>query len=275
MTENEKQNTYIEPEANLTKILWAHAVNDKKKLSDALSSNDVDMLEADVVLGVLIDNPISKPFPIMGHPPNFISDLSLEKFLLTVFEFNQNQNVTKGIKLDFKSIDVFEQSLEIINKLYDKMEYPVWINADILSGPIESKVKPVDPDRFLSGAKQFTRSILSIGWTTKYGPDNSNGTYSESNIKEMINVINDNNVTQSITFPVRAGLAAQSFKEILKLIEKINGSTLTIWSSENDPVNVEDLRKLIFAVGLDRTYVDVPEDLRKELHLDQPPTSLS
>lgn len=155
------------------------------------------------------------------------------------------------------------------------MEYPVWINADILSGPIESKVKPVDPDRFLSGAKQFTRSILSIGWTTKYGPDNSNGTYSEANIKEMINVINDNNVTQSITFPVRGGLAAQSFKEILKLIEKINGSTLTIWSSANDPVNVEDLRKLIFASGLDRTYIDVPEDLRKELHLDQPPSNLS
>lgn len=151
--------------------------------------------------------------------------------------------------------------------------FPLWLNADILPGPINSKVKPVNPDRFLSGAKKFQRSNLSIGWTTLYGQTNSNGSYTDAHIDEMLHIVGTKGIgiQQDITFPVRAGLAAQSSKTILRLTDKLKDSTLTIWSSVGDPVNVEDLRKLIFTVGLDRIYVDVPEELRKDLHLDQRP----
>lgn len=74
------------------------------------------MLEADVVLGKLneTDNSSVPEIPIMAHPPANQSDLSLEEFLNTVI---QNNGTQKGIKLDFKTIQVFEKSKPILIKL--------------------------------------------------------------------------------------------------------------------------------------------------------------
>lgn len=130
----------------------------------------------------------------------------------------------------------------------------------------------MDATRFFNVAKTFSNAILSIGWTTAYGA-NTSGSYESSQIQEMINVIRDNNITQEITFPVRAGLAAQSLEQLTNLTQSIESSTLTIWSSEGDNVAVEDLRLLISKIGLNRTYVDVPSDLLEKLRLDDLPNS--
>lgn len=72
------------------------------------------MIEADVILGNLTDDP-TKTIPIMGHPPNSSSDLSLESFLKQVQTYdNTKDSKKKGIKLDFKTIEVFEASKEIV-----------------------------------------------------------------------------------------------------------------------------------------------------------------
>lgn len=79
--------------------------------------------------------------------------------------------------------------------------------------------------------------------------------------------------THPITFPIRAGIAAQSFTEITDLVRAVNETndvTLTIWSSANDSVNIDLLRKLIFSFGLDRVYLDVPEEVSSRLDLDIP-----
>lgn len=70
------------------------------------------------------------------------------------------------------------------------MTYPVWINADIVQGPLENTATiPVDPDQFLKGAKNFPESVLSIGWTTRWGSDFTVGNYTDSQINEMITTI--------------------------------------------------------------------------------------
>lgn len=52
----------------------------------------------------------------MAHPPANISDLTLADFLNQVMDFNRNhEGQEKGIKLDFKSIEVFEGSLDILD----------------------------------------------------------------------------------------------------------------------------------------------------------------
>lgn len=84
----------------------------------------------------------------------------------------------------------------------------------------------------------------------------------------MVDTITANNVTQPITFPVRAGIAAESIEELKTLLKNVSNSTLTLWSSDGDAVNVTNLRKLIETVGISKTYVDVPSDLLKELHLE-------
>ena len=85
------------------------------------------MIEADVSLG-------AENEPIMAHAPANTSDLSLEQFLESVLASTQSGE-KKGIKLDFKFLDVVEPSLVMLDNLRDKLNFPVWLNADILKGP--------------------------------------------------------------------------------------------------------------------------------------------
>ncbi|XP_031340355.1 protein FAM151B isoform X2 [Photinus pyralis] len=253
---------------NLTAITWAHAVNSQALLQTALNGS-VMMLEADVIIGTLNNEP--DPIPIMGHPPANNSDLSLEMFLQAVQNNNMNSSAPKGIKLDFKSIEAVEKSSPIIGKMYPAITFPLWLNADILPGPLNTVDPPVDAARFLKVAETFANATLSIGWKTLYGgPANiTNASYTDQQIEEMINVIRFHNVTQPITFPVRAGIAAQSLEQLDKIVKSVNDSTLTLWNGNGDYVDIPTLRELIFRLGVNKVYVDLPDDLKMSLHLDQ------
>lgn len=280
---------------NLTAVSWAHAVNSQAELRAALDGmlnfpknpwknnvfnwylsylGDIDMIEADIVLGTLVDDPTQEQQPVMGHPPANSSDISLAQFLNLILEFNQQQSEAKrkGVKLDFKSTEVFTGSLSILSEMWSKMNYPVWINADILAGPVDNtQTKPVDADVFLQGCKTFKNAVLSIGWTTRWGSNFSEGHYTIKQIYQMASAIDRNQVTQEITFPVRAGIAADSQAELQSLyraVTKSNVVTLTVWSSKNDFVDVTKLQDLICNFGLDKVYLDVPEELEDKLFLE-------
>ncbi|XP_036328348.1 protein FAM151B [Rhagoletis pomonella] len=267
----------VEDRVNLTAITWAHAVNSQKELYEALES-DINMIEADIVLGRL--NNTGDELPVMAHPPANSSDLSLLEFLLRILEHNEEHvDDAKGVKLDFKSIEVFEGSLDILSQLIPLMSHPVWLNADIISGPVnQSNTVPVDPERFFAGAAKFETAVLSIGWTTLWGANYTEGYYTEREIDEMLVAIKNNNVTTKqhpITFPVRAGIAANSLDQLHGLVAAVNEtneSSITIWSSANDFVDVQKLRKLIFSFGFDRVYLDVPDDLADQLDLGRADT---
>jgi len=70
------------------------------------------MIEADVSMGTLTTNNDSSIIPIMAHPPHKTSDLSLEQFLTTILESGKR----KGIKLDFKDIDIVEPALVMLKR---------------------------------------------------------------------------------------------------------------------------------------------------------------
>lgn len=133
---------------------------------------------------------------------------------------------------------------------------------------------PVDPDRFLRACQGLPQSTLSIGWTTRWGSNFTDGSYTAHQVGQMLEAITNNNINNSthpITFPVRAGIAAHSLPELQKLLEATrvsNNSTLTIWSSPNDAVNIDKLRNVIFTVGLDRVYIDVPDEVYQQLDLN-------
>lgn len=159
-----------------------------------------------------------------------------------------------------------------------QLTYPVWINADILPGPVLNIMsKPVDAHRFLQGCKQLPCATVSPGWTTLWGPIYQIGKYTSKHIDQMVNVMNANEINcieHSITFPVRAGPAAHSRDTLTDLLQRMSQNrtgadraTLTLWSSENDYVHVPQLQQLIDTVGHDRVYVDVPASLRQQLKL--------
>lgn len=78
------------------------------------------MLEADVILGQLINSTTKNTIPIMGHPPATLSDLSLEEFLQEVLNFNSRTTTIqkRGVKLDFKTIEAFEESTKVLMQIY-------------------------------------------------------------------------------------------------------------------------------------------------------------
>ena len=144
------------------------------------------MIEANDNLGHFTGDLIWDLIPIMTYPPDLHSDLSLDLFLDKVIEvgffvvalfssvekilqislliliyFHQalknNSTLKKGIKLDFKRTDILEESLQILTAKLDLINFPLWINADIIDGPglnlISNKI--VNADTFLSLANQY------------------------------------------------------------------------------------------------------------------------
>lgn len=74
---------------------------------------DIDMIEADIVLGKI--NNTGPDMPVMAHPPANSSDISLDSFLQQIEAYNkQHAQDMKGVKLDFKSIEVFEGALDTL-----------------------------------------------------------------------------------------------------------------------------------------------------------------
>ena len=62
--------------------------------------------------------------------------------------------------MDFKRTDILQESLEIVQKNLQKINFPLWINADIVAGP-----KIVDPNEFLQMADLYVpQATVSPGF---------------------------------------------------------------------------------------------------------------
>lgn len=85
------------------------------------------MIEADIILGTLINSSDTHEQPVMGHPPNNQSDISLRTFLNKILEFNGNSTNKKGVKLDFKSTEVFSKSLPILTELWNSVRILIFV----------------------------------------------------------------------------------------------------------------------------------------------------
>lgn len=105
--------------------------------NDLILSDEIGAIEADVVIGTLTTSDCENDIqiPVMGHPPATSSDLSLEQFLKTIKEHNvKHPTFAKIVKLDFKSIEVVTESVNMLEKDW-KQEYV----SEILSAEIPSR----------------------------------------------------------------------------------------------------------------------------------------
>ena len=113
------------------------------------------MIEADVSIG-------RGGEPVMAHPPDTDSDLSLKQFLDIVIQETE-RGARKGVKLDFKAIEIVEPSLQIVKAVESKLNFPIWLNADIIAGP--GGGAPVDADQFLALCSDYipgSRNMFSL-----------------------------------------------------------------------------------------------------------------
>lgn len=258
-------------------VTWAHAVNSHQALEAELEG-PVDFLEADVSLGHVAGNEVGPPIPIMAHPPKVTSDISLERWLDIVIARQSN----KGIKLDFKSIDIVEPSLQILQRHKVKLQFPLWLNADILPGPMNLHTTPVSAEKFLALCEEyFPNATLSVGWTTYWLPGYAmkNGRYSWNHVREMSDTLKcfSNIDTTPVTFPVRGIFASRSIRQLQWLLEVFPQSTLTVWTGKPDNLKLKDLTRIRESFPKSRVFYDIPEKIgnqfretKGEIEVQQP-----
>lgn len=230
---------------------WYHAANNKSEMIRALNS-DVMILEADVnVEGHNTANETN--IPIMAHPPDIYSDNTLEEWLDVVLKSK------KGIKLDFKSINAVEPSLELLRvKNQTGINRPVWINADILPGPNVPNFWPVinASEFFDLIEKMFPDVTISPGWKVLYLSIFPNVTYSRSMVEQMYSTVR--HLPQKITFPVHALMAKNGWPHLSWLLSQSSRFSLTLWQGKENPT-LNDLLFIRDNSNPQRIYYDIYE----------------
>jgi hypothetical protein len=148
-------------------VTWSHATNSWARLEKALSpETPVMFLEADVSWGC--SGPL-KEVPIMAHPPSRTSDLTFEAFIKRVVQHNAQRGARRvGIKLDFKDARCIEPCLSRLRAWAGDREsvgFPVWVNADVWSGPGAHPPR-ISPAEFFGACFEiYPAATLSPGWT--------------------------------------------------------------------------------------------------------------
>ncbi|XP_034027139.1 protein FAM151B [Thalassophryne amazonica] len=232
-------------------VRWAHAVNTRSRLKEALSG-PTHMLEADVIL-----NGVFPREPIMAHPPATDSDITLREWLQAVKVHN------KGIKLDFKSLEAVALSVALLQEVLSELNFPIWVNADVLQGP-GGTACPLDPRAFLVAVERLPpHAVLSLGWTALWTAGTDNPGYSWVMVKQMQELCRE--VKHPVTFPVCAALMARSFSQLKWLLQQSDRYTLTVWTGRSDELRLQDLVSYRKEFDVSRIYYDLPEHQRMEL----------
>jgi hypothetical protein len=73
-------------------------------------------------------------------------------------------------------------------------------------------------------------------------------------VTQMVNLVHQFEVSQ-VTFPIRASYMQQSSETLHYLLEKCEGSTLTIWNSEK--VSSELYQWIVNNFSAKKTFIDV------------------
>lgn len=143
----------------------------------------------------------------------------------------------------------------------------MWLNADVLPGPVNSPTIPVQVESFLSLCQlYFPTATLSIGWTTNWYPTyiEESWKYGWQHVRKMADIIRcktHGNDYPKFTFPVRGIFVSRSIKQFQWLLSVIPNSTLTVWTGRFDPLQLDDLLQIRSSFPKNRVYYDVPENI--------------
>ncbi|NWW03793.1 F151B protein, partial [Oreocharis arfaki] len=197
--------------------------------------------------------------PILAHPPDTDSDITLQEWLAEMV------STDKGIKLDFKSLGAVAPSLQLLGQLGQPLDRPVWLNGDILPGPGGSHA-PLDARAFLAAVtSSCPDATLSLGWTTGchqgQAPRLSPG-YAWAVVQEMSRLCQP--LSQPVTFAVRAALVPGSVAQLRWLLQQSPRYSLTVWTGKEDMYSVEDLLFIRENFDKSRVYYDIFEPQNSE-----------
>jgi Uncharacterized conserved protein (DUF2181) len=136
---------------------WSHATNSLQKVTQAVEDFTISAIESDVIVGTAIEYGKNYPeTPILAHPPNTQSDISVATLIFLLGKKEKGGQITlrKHLKLDFKETGAVGPSLELLklSNITNPLGKRIYLNADILPGPgkRDDNFVPVSVDTFMS-----------------------------------------------------------------------------------------------------------------------------
>jgi len=223
-------------------VVWAHAVNSKAKLEAALAPGSKAMfLEADVTWGSCGG---VRNLAVMAHPPRTSSDLTFLIFFSRIVEHNRKaaHNRRVGVKLDFKDGRAVESCLGLLRETAGASEsvgFPVWLNADVWSGPGARSPSMLPADFFAACFDMYPAGTLSPGWTCwlKFeGPSDAASRLLDPAVLQGYEMQHIDDALRTlprgvghVTFPVHCTMARLGSDAIVKLLQADPRFTLTLW----------------------------------------------
>ena len=256
---------------NNIEISQAHAVNSQDALEAALANSSINAIEADIIFSN------EQQLPVMGHPPQVDSSLTLAQFLHILVEARFQGNYKTLVKLDYKSQQAFGASLVEVQTYVTQTKFPqgLFLNADLLLGPMQTLDREQYAPAFIGSTflelalKTVPEAVWSIGWTTTpHAPDQALA-YTEEMVTEMLALLDATQGNTTVTFPIRATSFRSSWSALERLYRANPKYGITLWWSKSQ-LPREEL-KWIYSTLEDgpysgRTYYDILgfEDFLKE-----------
>lgn len=231
--------THTLPSVNVNQE-WAHSTCTIAEMNDAIKSNVVTAVEADILMGTdSTRGSAGLQQPIMAHPPSRESDLSFHRFMKLAIS---DGALRKHLKLDFKEIETVRPCLDIIRqfgKFIADNKSTIFLNADILPGPGRSLSDIAVPaDHFLGQTVAFLSAmtagnfVFSLGFKVDvcsvFG-------YTDKQLASMSNLIRTHHLDQGIVLAVNARLLVKNMQPFESFLDQFPASQILCWTGSGEP----------------------------------------
>lgn len=241
--------------------VWSHGAVSTLKLQCAFEDQNITAIEADILMGhCKVDAEckeiLYKPvLPIMAHPPERISDLSMEQFIYLTLSSSRCH-----IKLDFKELDTVSKTIHYVEELIKEKDYffdkTIFLNADILPGPGKRREKPtVDANSFIaacfenmedeySSTDEYEHEVLirppnkyafSLGWSTDC---RSRHGYTKQDVATMKALIVHKSIlerSKGVVLAVNARVLHLNCKPFNSILREFPEIQLLAWTGTGEP----------------------------------------
>ncbi|KAF4678932.1 hypothetical protein FOZ63_024362 [Perkinsus olseni] len=216
-------------------LTWAHAVDSQAELEAA----DAMFYESDA--GALAED----GRVIMCHyPSQTTSDLYLDQLLSAVEERKT------GLKIDIKLDKLVAPIGNLLSKV--KPDVPVWWNADVFG---EEKL----PLKALADVATKD-TVLSLGYIgTGFGEAERKDIIKQLTEFGLLSAPSGEVACRHITFAFSARLALSCTAELVKLLEALPSTSLTLWTGATDLIglSVPEELQLRNALPMSRVFLDI------------------
>ncbi|CAB9496986.1 Protein FAM151A [Seminavis robusta] len=262
---------------------WVHAVDSRRSLMAALQDDTITAIETDLLMGRCtiesqstirrgvdsVQQQHQQDIPIMAHPPNTESDLSMLDFLQMVSRSNpqdqtgndDNNTITKVIKLDFKQMETVEPTLKALvdndannNKFKTTDASAILLNADILPGPGRRQpgIVTMHASTFLETCIQYittqqqpsVRFAFSLGFKTDFTDTTG---YTTEDVQAMTDIIRQYKLVDrwGVVLALNARLLEKSLSNFDSILEAFPSLQILVWTGKGEPPIPQSLLVII------------------------------